>query len=79
MFCPPAVDVAPSDTAFGTEYPVGARKPTVMVCDELGASVVDAKLAAHGVIDPHAGASVSGSANVPEFVTVNAIEPAAPR
>jgi C4-type Zn-finger protein len=73
------VDVAVSDTVFGIEYPVGARKLTVIVCDELAASVVVAKLAAHDVIDPHDGASVSGSANVPEFVTVKVIDPAAPR
>ena len=79
MFCAPAVDVAASDTVFGIEYPVGARKLTVIVCDELAASVVVAGLAAHDVIDPHDGASVSGSANDPEFVTVKAIDPAAPR
>ena len=79
MFCPPAVDVAASDTVFGIEYPAGARKLTVIVCDELAASVVVPKLAAHDVIDPHDGASASGSAKVPEFVTVNVIDPAAPR
>ena len=79
MFCPPAVDVAASDTVFGTEYPVGARKLSAIVCDELAASVVVARLAAQDVIDPHDGASVSGRANVPEFVTVKVIDPAAPR
>ena len=73
------MDVTESDTIFGIEYPVGARKLTVIVCDALAASVVVAKLAVHDVIDPHDGARVSGSANVPEFVTMNAIDPAAPR
>ena|SRR6478736_2990038 len=79
MFCPPAVDVAASETLLGTEYPLGARKLTPMVCVAPAARVVDAGLATHDAIEPHDGASVSGRAMLPVFVTVKLVDPTAPR
>jgi hypothetical protein len=79
MFCPPAVDVAASATVCRAAYPLGATKLTAMVCDVPAASVVEVELAVHDVIDPHDGANVSGSAMVPQFVTVKFVEPATAR
>jgi hypothetical protein len=79
MFCPPAVDVAASETDFRTEYPLGATKLTPMVCVVPAARVVDAGLATHDAIEPHDGASVSGSAMLPAFVTLKLVDPTALR
>jgi hypothetical protein len=50
-----------------------------MVCVVPAARVVDAGLATHDAIEPHDGASVSGSAMLPAFVTVKLVDPTAPR